>query len=68
MVLKGEQAEERLAIMRGITERTIGEDEKILDSIHYRQGTFTAADRTLAKYLTLVRNFPRAHPSAPFIR
>jgi phenylpropionate dioxygenase-like ring-hydroxylating dioxygenase large terminal subunit len=68
MVLKEGNWEERLATMRGVTQRTVGEDESILDTIHYRQGTFTAADRTLAKYLGIVRNFPRAHPSAPFIR
>ncbi|MBN9427531.1 MAG: Rieske 2Fe-2S domain-containing protein [Burkholderiales bacterium] len=68
MVLKGEHSKERLAQMRKITERTIGEDADILDTIHYRQGTLTAADRTLARYLTMVREFPRAHPSAPFIR
>ncbi|VTU23812.1 Aminopyrrolnitrin oxygenase PrnD [Variovorax sp. PBL-H6] len=68
MVLKGEHGKERLAKMRGITERTIGEDEQILDTIHYRQGTFTVADRTLARYLRIVRDFPRAHPSAAFIR
>lgn len=68
MVLKGDGAEERFRIAKGITERTIGEDKPILDTIHYRQGTFTAADRTLARYLMMVRNFPRAHPSAAFIR
>ena len=68
MVLQGEGAEERLAKMRGITERTIGEDAQILDTIHYRHGLLTGADRTLARYLTIVREFPRAHPSAAFIR
>jgi len=68
MVLKGEQAEEQLATMRGITMRTIGEDEGLLDNIRYRPGVLTAADRTLAKYLQMVRSFPRAHPSGPFIR
>jgi phenylpropionate dioxygenase-like ring-hydroxylating dioxygenase large terminal subunit len=68
MVRKTEGWEERLRIARGLTERTIGEDENILDTIHYRHGTFTAADRTLAKYLAIVRDFPRAHPSAEFIR
>ncbi|MBN9408464.1 MAG: Rieske 2Fe-2S domain-containing protein [Burkholderiales bacterium] len=68
MVRKGPGQDERLARMRAITERTIGEDDAILDTIHYRQGVLTAADRTLARYLTIVRNFPRAHPSAPYIR
>ncbi|RZL07448.1 MAG: aromatic ring-hydroxylating dioxygenase subunit alpha [Rubrivivax sp.] len=68
MVLRGEGQEERMNIARGLTQRTIGEDAPVLDTIHYRQGILTAADKTLAKYLTLVRNFPRAHPSAPYIR
>jgi phenylpropionate dioxygenase-like ring-hydroxylating dioxygenase large terminal subunit len=68
MVLKGEEATERLATMRGITMRTIGEDEAVLDTVRYRPGILTAADRTLAKYLQIVRTFPRAHPSGPFIR
>ena len=68
MVRRDAQAEEHLRIARGITERTIGEDENILDTIHYRHGTLTAADRTLARYLRMVRDFPRAHPSAPYIR
>ncbi|MGE0806679.1 MAG: aromatic ring-hydroxylating dioxygenase subunit alpha [Burkholderiaceae bacterium] len=68
MVVKGEHGKERLERMRAITERTIGEDADILDTIRYRQGLLTAADRTLARYLSMVRDFPRAHPSAPYIR
>jgi nitrite reductase/ring-hydroxylating ferredoxin subunit len=68
MVLKGENADQHFQIAKGLTERTIGEDKPILDTIHYRQGTFTPADRTLSRYLMMVRNFPRAHPSATFIR
>lgn len=68
MVLKGPKGEENFGTARGITERTLGEDRDILNTIHYRHGTFTAGDRTLARYLSIVRNFPRAHPSAAFIR
>jgi hypothetical protein len=28
----------------------------------------TSADQALVKYLNLVRDFPRSHPSASFIR
>lgn len=68
IILRGPGEEERLATMKAISERTIGEDKDILDTIHYRHGILTNGDRTLAKYLDIVRNFPRAHPSAPFIR
>ncbi len=68
IILRGPGEDERLATMKGVSERTIGEDKEILNTIHYRHGILTAGDRTLAKYLDMVRNFPRAHPSAPFIR
>ncbi|NQV78951.1 MAG: Rieske 2Fe-2S domain-containing protein [Alphaproteobacteria bacterium] len=68
MVLKGEGAEERFNIVKGISERTIGEDEEILNTIHYRPGTLTEGDKTLAKYLQFLRRYPMAHPSAEFIR
>lgn len=67
MVLKGPGAEERLAQAKILSERTIAEDRELLDTIRYRQGILTAADRSLAKYLVMLRNWPRAHPSAPFI-
>jgi nitrite reductase/ring-hydroxylating ferredoxin subunit len=68
IVKKGPEAEKQLEVMRALTERTISEDRPLLNTIHYRQGVLTRADRTLAKYLALVRTFPRAHPSARFIR
>lgn len=48
--------------------RTAAEDKPILDSIHYKAGTLTKGDTTLARWLDLVRNYPRAHPSRDFIR
>ncbi len=68
MVRRGPDAEAQLESMRLLTERTIDEDSDLLNTIHYRQGLLTKADRTLAKYLALVRDFPRAHPAAPYIR
>lgn len=67
-VKKGPEAEQQLETMRALTRRTIGEDAPLLNSIHYRQGILTKDDRTLAKYLALVRDYPRAHPSALSIR
>ncbi len=68
MVLKQPGAEERLAAAKIISERTIAEDRPVLNALRYRQGLLTAGDRSLAKYLTMIREWPRAHPSAPFIR
>ena len=68
MVKKGPDADAQLEQMRLITERTIDEDSELLNTIHYRKGILTKADRTLAKYLLMVRDFPRAHPAARFIR
>lgn len=50
-----------------VSRRTVGEDKDILNTVHYRQGTLTAGDLTLARFLNYLRRFPRAHPSAPFI-
>lgn len=59
-----EHAEEAAALLA----RTVAEDRDILNTIHYRPGTLTKGDETLARYLTMLRGWPRAHPSAPFIR
>lgn len=44
------------------------DDRPILHTIHYTPGLLTRADRALARYLDMVRKFPRQHPSADFIR
>lgn len=58
---------EQCAIADMLLVRTVGEDTDILNTIHYRQGTLTAGDKTLKRYLKIVRDYPRAHPSGPFI-
>ncbi len=62
------EAERRLDIAQDLLERTVDEDRDILDTIHYRPGTLTKGDRTLARYFDYLRAYPRAHPSAEFIR
>ena len=44
------------------------DDRPILHTIKYAPGTLTKADRALARYLDMVRKFPRTHPSADFIK
>ncbi len=44
------------------------DDRPILHNIRYTPGTLTRADRALARYLELVRQFPRSHVSEDFIK
>lgn len=44
------------------------EDIPLLGSMRYAPGYMTKQDALLSRYLQLVRNWPRAHPSAEFIR
>ena len=66
-VLRGPQAAEQLETVMTVSRRTIAEDRDILNTIHFRQGVLTKADRTLGRFLAYVRRYPRAHPSASFI-
>jgi len=68
VVLKGSEARSQLETLLVISKRTIGEDWDVLDKISFRHGTLTQGDRSLAKFLNYIRNYPRAHPSANFIR
>jgi nitrite reductase/ring-hydroxylating ferredoxin subunit len=59
------------AFLDAVTElekNVVGEDAPIMATIRYRQGTLTRSDRALSRFLQYVRDFPRAHPSADFIR
>ncbi|MFI5320405.1 MAG: Rieske 2Fe-2S domain-containing protein [Myxococcota bacterium] len=48
--------------------RVVGEDVAVMQTIRFRQGALTPSDRTLARFFDYLRAFPRAHPSAEFIR
>jgi hypothetical protein len=43
------------------------EDAAIWQTIHFKQGLLTRSDTALARYLDVLRAYPRAHPSADFI-
>ncbi|HXN86960.1 MAG TPA: Rieske 2Fe-2S domain-containing protein [Candidatus Binataceae bacterium] len=56
--------------LRAVTElemRVVGEDLPIVNGIHFRPGTLTKSDRTLARFFQYLREYPRCHPSAEFI-
>lgn len=61
-------ANKRLDTAQALLERTVAEDRQILDTIHYRAGTLTKGDKSLARFFDYVRSYPRAHPSAEYIR
>lgn len=63
----GKTIRERLDFGRMLLARTAEEDKPILDTIHHQVGYLTHSDRTLNRYFKLLRDFPRAHPSADFI-
>lgn len=44
------------------------EDLPIIERARFQPGTLTKSDRTLGRFLKYLRKYPRAHPSAPFIR
>ncbi len=48
--------------------RITGDDRPILHTIRYTPGHLMNVDKALGKYLEIVRKYPRAHPSADFIR
>ncbi|WP_428245342.1 Rieske 2Fe-2S domain-containing protein [Ferrovibrio sp.] len=68
VVLKGPQAQEQLENLLVVSKRTISEDWELLDGISFREGMLTPGDRSLARFLQYLRGYPRAHPSAEFIR
>jgi nitrite reductase/ring-hydroxylating ferredoxin subunit len=44
------------------------EDLELLETAHYVPGALTRHDEALARYLDMLRGFPRANPAADFIR
>ena len=60
--------EKVLAGLYHLAKVQVGEDKPILRTIKYAPGYLTASDAMLAKYLKLVREFPRSHAGGEYIR
>jgi len=60
-------AEEHMRAMMDLERRVVSEDGPVLNTIHFRPGALTASDRTLARFLSYLVRYPRAHPSQDFI-
>lgn len=61
-------AENYLQSVIDLEKRVAGEDIEILRTISFRPGTLTASDKTLSRFLRYLTKYPRAHPSADYIR
>lgn len=61
-------AEQFLQAVVDLERRVVGEDIPVLETIHFRPGTLSASDKTLARFLNHLKRYPRAHPAAEFIR
>ena len=58
------------AFLKAVTElemQVVREDLPVVNTIHFRPGTLTRSDRTLARFFQYLRDYPRCHPSAEFI-
>lgn len=66
----GDEAEVQEFLRRCINHEVAiaSEDIGIASTINFRVGALTKSDATLSKFLQKMRNYPRAHPSAEFIR
>lgn len=64
----GKTTAERLEYGKMLLARTAAEDKPILDSVKHRVGFLTKADNALSRYFRFLEKYPRAHPSAEFIK
>lgn len=58
------------ALLAGLTDRFIAmaeEDRELLGTSHYVPGTLTRQDEALARYMHMLRNWPRANPAAEYL-
>ncbi|MEX1147443.1 MAG: Rieske (2Fe-2S) protein [Sphingomonadales bacterium] len=63
-----EDVEQWLDFVLEFEKRVVNEDLPIMETIRFRPGTLTRSDLTFARYVDFLRRYPRAHPSAPYIK
>ena len=57
-----------LEVLAGRFRAMAEEDHELLETAHYLPGTLTRQDEALARYLKMLRSYPRANPAAEFLR
>lgn len=67
---EGDEASQRelLDFATRVQQQILADDAPILRTVRFRPGALTQSDRALAQFFEHLRRFPRAHPSAEFIR
>jgi phenylpropionate dioxygenase-like ring-hydroxylating dioxygenase large terminal subunit len=67
---EGDEASQRelLDFATQVQQQILADDAPILRTVRFRPGALTKSDRALAQFFEHLRRFPRAHPSAEFIR
>jgi phenylpropionate dioxygenase-like ring-hydroxylating dioxygenase large terminal subunit len=63
-----EEVQQALDFFMELEIGVVSEDVAIMNTIRFRPGTLTRSDRPLARFFDYLRAYPRAHPSADFIR
>lgn len=62
------EIERFLDFVLDVETKVVVEDMMNMETIHFRPGALTKADTTLARFFKYLRDFPRAHPAAEFIK
>lgn len=63
-----EEIDQFLEQVAELEKRVVLDDLMNMQTIHLQPGTLTRSDLTLGHFFDYMRNFPRSHPSAEFIR
>jgi nitrite reductase/ring-hydroxylating ferredoxin subunit len=63
-----EEVDKYLEWVAELETRIVLDDMINMQTIHFRPGTLTRSDLTLGRFFDYMRKFPRAHPSADFIK
>ncbi|MFC3053232.1 Rieske (2Fe-2S) protein [Kordiimonas pumila] len=63
-----EEVDQYLEEIVELEKRVVIDDLMNMQTIHLKPGTLTRSDLTLSRFFDYLRAFPRAHPSADFIR
>ena len=74
-VKKGDGSEKALKEAKELSEYALDGERRFVWQVYYimtlvklSQGTLTKSDKPLAKFLDHIRDYPRAHPAADFLR
>ncbi len=63
-----QEVEAYLDFVIDLERQIVGEDVPIMRTIRFRPGALTKSDKTLGRFFRYLRNYPRAHPAADFMR